>query len=89
VPDEDIARRRSALLEALEAFDLIRVDRNILARAAEPFPTVLGTLDALHLSSALAIRPQVRDLVFATHDRELALAASAMGFAVVGSSLAS
>ncbi len=75
------------MLEALESFDLIGVDRTILDRAAEPFPTVLGTLDALHLSSALAIRPQVPDIVFATHDRELAIAATAVGLRVAGVSI--
>jgi len=87
LPDEEIAQRRAGVLEALDAFDLIRLDRSILARAAEPFPTGLGTLDALHLASALAIRPQLPDLVFATHDRELAVAATAVGFPVTGVSL--
>jgi hypothetical protein len=33
--------------------DLVLVERPVLARASEPFPTPLGTLDALHLSTAL------------------------------------
>lgn len=87
LPDAEIAQRCASVLETLRAFDLVRLGPNILERAAEPFPTVLGTLDALHLSSALALRSRVPDLVFATHDQELAIAATAVGFRVLGCSL--
>lgn len=46
--------------------------------------TSVGTLDALHLATALAVRAQVPSMVLATHDRELGLAATAMGFNVLG-----
>ena len=65
-------------------YELVRLGRAVLERAAEPFPTALGTLDAVHLASALAAREVVRDLRFATHDRELGLAARSVGFRVVG-----
>jgi predicted nucleic acid-binding protein len=84
LPDRAVSRRRAAVLEHLRAFDLIRVRTAVLERAAEPFPTSLGTLDAIHLASALLAREQVPDLVVATHDRELATAAEAMGFLVAG-----
>ena len=51
-----------------------------MARAAEPFPTLVRTLDAIHLASALLAREQIPDLRFATHDDELGLAARAVGF---------
>jgi len=57
----------------------------ILARAAEPFPTVVGTLDALHLASALAAaRADGDNLTVLTHDDQLGRAASAMDLSVVG-----
>ena len=82
--DEAVAERRASVLEYLRAFDLVRLNRGVLDRAAEPFPTALGTLDALHLASALAAREVVPDLRFATHDRELGLAARSVGFRVLG-----
>jgi predicted nucleic acid-binding protein len=82
--DDEVATRRAAVLEQLQAFDLVRVDSCILERAAEPFPTSLGSLDALHLATALAAKPSTPGLVFATHDGELAIAARAMGFTVLG-----
>jgi hypothetical protein len=57
---------------------------SVLARAADPFPTDLGSLDAIHLATALELRHEFPTLTFATHDRQLAIAALAMGFEVLG-----
>jgi predicted nucleic acid-binding protein len=84
LPDQALGERRHAMLDAMDAIEIVPLDRSILERAGDPFPTSLGTLDALHLASALAIRTDVPDMVFATHDDELGLAASAMGFVVQG-----
>jgi len=45
---------------------------------------VIGSLDAIHLASALLVRPELDQLSFATHDRELGLAARSVGFQVSG-----
>lgn len=82
--DHEVAARRAAALRVLSGVDAIRVNRAVLDRAAEPFPTSLRTLDAIHLASALLARSRVPGLRFATHDEELATAAHAMGLAVVG-----
>jgi predicted nucleic acid-binding protein len=84
LPDEALAGRRSEVLDYLDAFELVSLNRGVLTRAAEPFPTILGTLDAIHLASAVLVRDQVPDLVVATHDRELAVAARSVGFRVLG-----
>lgn len=82
---EDAAARREATMEWLEAVDLVLLQRPILARASEPLPTALGTLDALHLSTALVWQDRMgQKLVMATHDRDLALAARSFGFDVRG-----
>ena len=82
--DVAVAQHRADVLEALEAIDLIPLEAAILERAAEPFPTLLGTLDALHLASALAVRERFDGLLFATHDTALGTAARSMGFTVAG-----
>jgi predicted nucleic acid-binding protein len=82
---EEAASRRGIATEWLEAVDLVLLQRPILARASEPFPTPLGTLDALHLSTALVWRDRAQQaLVMATHDRDLALAARSFGLEVRG-----
>jgi uncharacterized protein len=82
--ERDLSRRRAAMLETLDAIEIVPLAPEVLERAGDPFPTSIGTLDAIHLASALAIRDEVPNLVFATHDAQLALAASAMGFDVHG-----
>ena len=65
------------------AFDEVPLDRSILRRTAASFPTPLGTLDAIHLATALIwSEANKEDLVFLTHDRQLALAARACGLDV-------
>jgi len=82
--DDVIAQQRAAVLEVLHTFDIVPLDSVVLERAAEPFPTLLGSLDAIHLATASLLRAQAADLYFATHDGELATAARAMGFRVLG-----
>lgn len=82
--DAAVSRQRGDLLEAIDSISLIPLTSLVLERAAEPFPTLIGSLDALHLASALLGREQYDDLLFATHDQALAMAARAMGFRVDG-----
>ena len=82
--DQEVSERRAAVLEAIDGFAIVPIGPPVLERAAEPFPTTLGSLDAVHLASALLARHDFDDLVIATHDRELAMAARAEGFRVHG-----
>jgi len=82
---EDVATRRATVFELLEGVELVAVTRPVLRRAADPFPTPLGTLDAIHLATALQWADyRSRQPVLATHDGELALAARACGLKVIG-----
>ena len=57
----------------------------VLQRAGESYPLPVKSLDAIHLASALIVRErEARDLVFATHDRQLGRLAAAMDFPVIG-----
>lgn len=64
----------------------VRVSTSLLTRASQPSPTVVGTLDAIHLTSALAVQEKRDRQIdeFLTHDGQLATAARAVGFAVRG-----
>jgi hypothetical protein len=76
------------MLELVGSLELVEVDPIVLERAAQPMPTELGTLDAIHLATALLWKDMTKaDLVMATHDASLALAAQAHGLRVVGSPL--
>ncbi len=82
--DELVAKHRSEVLEAVDAFSLVALDSIVLERASDPFPTLLGSLDAIHLASALLIQDEFDGLEFATHDHALGTAARATGFSVHG-----
>jgi len=82
--DAHVAERRAAALQTLSSIGLIPITSAVLDRASEPFPTSLGTLDAIHLASAVLARAQIPGLILATHDEDLGRAARAMGFEVEG-----
>ncbi len=82
---DEAASRILVVTEWLEAIDLVLLRPPVLSRASEPLPTPVGTLDALHLATALIWRDRMGEpLVVATHDAALALAARAFGFEVLG-----
>ena len=69
-----------------ETFAIHPVTERIFQRASETFPTVVGTLDAIHLATALAIR-EIENLDYLlTHDSQLGTAARSVGFEVTGTS---
>jgi predicted nucleic acid-binding protein len=85
LPDIEVARRRSTILALIDSLELVEIDTIVLDRAAQPMPTELGTLDAIHLASALLWRDAIGvDPVMATHDGALGLAAQAHGLKVLG-----
>jgi predicted nucleic acid-binding protein len=86
--DFEVATRRRAILAIVASLELIEIDTAILDRAAQPMPTELGTLDAIHLSSALLWRDATgEELTMATHDQALALGARAHGMETIGVAL--
>ena len=82
---DETAERIVALNEWMEAVDLVLLQRPILSRASEPFPTPLGTLDALHLATVLVWQDRTgQKVTMATHDGGLATASRAFGIPVLG-----
>jgi predicted nucleic acid-binding protein len=82
---EEAAARVRTVNDWLEAIDLVLLRPPVLSRASEPMPMPLGTLDALHLATALIWRDRMGPLpTVATHDTALGLAARAFGFDVRG-----
>lgn len=83
--DIEIARRRSTILALIDSLELVEVDSTVLDRAAQPMPTEIGTLDSIHLTSALLWKEATgSDPLMATHDTALGLAAQAHGLRVLG-----
>ena len=58
---------------------LIELTPPVLARALEPFPSAVRTLDALHLASIEFLRSQRQPIVLATYDKRMEANARALG----------
>ena len=83
--DAEVAKRRATVLAVIASLEVVDIGEAVLDRAAQPMPTEVGILDAIHLATALLWKEMRRvDLVMATHDEALALGAQAHGLPVVG-----
>ena len=61
---------------------LIELVQPVLARALEPFPIPVRTLDALHLASLEFLRTRGQNIALASYDERLVEAARTLGIAV-------
>jgi predicted nucleic acid-binding protein len=83
--DREAADLVGKAIATFDAVELIELTQSILNRAAQSFLTPLGTLDALHLATALRLVESTgAELTFLTHDTELATAARIVNFKVEG-----
>lgn len=76
--DRELSRRRWE--SAAERLRVIALSEEMIETAASVPPTLLRTLDAIHLASALVLKPELD--AFVVYDRRLAAAAAALGLPV-------
>lgn len=85
--DAELADLTDALRALLSGIQEVPLAPAILERAGGPFPAVIGTLDAIHLATALLWTQKAGEpLLFSTHDIQLAVAARTCGFEVITAS---
>ena len=78
--DAKLAACHEELATYSSRFEVVLLDSKILRRAARPLPTWLGSLDAIHLATALLwMEDNDEDLTLLTHDQQLAACARACG----------
>lgn len=83
--DDDVVTLHREARRVLKSIEILAVTEEILERAAGPMPTALGSLDAIHLTTALEVARRLRvPIVLVTHDGRLARAARASGLEVCG-----
>jgi len=83
--DKQVARAGEALVQIEHTIRRIKLSSSVVREASRTMPTIVKTLDAIHLASAMVIRERRGvELVFATHDDQQATAARALGFATIG-----
>jgi uncharacterized protein len=83
--DREVAELATKAHAVFDAIEFVALTPVILNRASHSFSTALGTLDALHLATALRLAEVGGiDLVLLTHDSELAIAARGVNISVEG-----
>lgn len=83
--DSEVASLRATVLRLIASLEIVEITSSVLERAAQPMPTELGTLDAIHLATALLWKEsEGAELIMASHDRALAIAAQAHGLMAIG-----
>ena len=80
--DKDLAEAVSRIATCYASFRVYLLDDEIKQAAAEPSPTVIGTLDALHLACARRAAKHYpgESLLLYSYDRQMNLCARALGF---------
>lgn len=79
--DKQVAQAIERLSRIERTIKRIRLTKSIIQAASKTMPTIVKTLDAFHLASALVMRERRGvELLFATHDGQQATAARALGF---------
>jgi hypothetical protein len=79
--DEQLAKLKSAFNGFVDGISLVPLNDTVKKRAAGTFPTVIGTLDALHLASALLWSDYLLDeLEVFSFDKQMNICAQALGF---------
>ena len=74
--EDVIAAHREATFSPMEPIEVVEITYPIPSRTSQAFPTALGTLDAIHLSTALLRKERAgKVLPMATHDVTRAVAA--------------
>ncbi|HEX9818322.1 MAG TPA: PIN domain-containing protein [Methylomirabilota bacterium] len=77
------ASRGDEVRALLARVSFIEMAPPVLARALEPFPTPVRTLDALHLASMDFLRANGQAVRLASYDRRLVAAAQGMKLAIL------
>lgn len=76
------AALRAAAARALARVSMIEMTQAVLARALDPYPLSVRTLDGLHLATMEFLRAKGQALRLASYDLRLIAAAEALGFAL-------
>lgn len=81
--DAKVADLMDSFRQHLNGIYAIAIDAAVLRRAVAPFSSVVTTLDAIHIATALLwMEDAAEPLVFVTHDMQQAVAARLAGLEV-------
>jgi hypothetical protein len=81
--DAHVAELMDSFRQVMNSIYTISINPAVLRRAAAPFSSVVTTLDAIHIATALLwMEDESEPLLFVTHDVQQAMAARMAGLEV-------
>lgn len=85
VDADEMSLRLIGFQQVMSRMSLLPITEFVLRKSEQSFHLPVGSLDSIHLATALLWREKHGDdFFFATHDQELGLAARAYGLKVIG-----
>lgn len=85
IDDAQLASLQEESRRLIAATVVVPVSERIFLEAARPMGAIIGSLDAIHLATAIELRRELGPpLTIATHDNQFANAARLNGFTVIG-----
>ena len=83
--DSQVASAKEFLKKLIEGIYVVEISESIKARAADTFPTIIGTLDAIHISTAIVWQEHENDeeMMIVSHDRQMNVCAKALGYNII------
>jgi len=83
--DTQVASAKEFLKKLIEGIYIVEISESIKARAADTFPTIIGTLDAIHISTAIVWQEYENneEMMIVSHDRQMNVCAKALGYNII------
>lgn len=83
INDAEVSALKMQLKNILESIFVVGIQDSIIARASESFPTVIKSLDAIHLATLIITQNESDSkLTLVTHDDKMILAATSLGISI-------
>ena len=81
--NEQLPNIREGLNRIVDGISLLRLNQSVKRRACEPFPTVISTLDAIHVSTALLWQEIEGPVTIFSYDRQMNTCAEALNMHIL------
>lgn len=83
--DEQIAAAKENLKIIIDGIYIIDMNESVKTRSSNSFPTIIGTLDSIHISTALLWKEfnNVDTITIISHDKQMNTCARALGFKTI------
>jgi predicted nucleic acid-binding protein len=85
ITDAELAEVKQRFQRIVDGLHIIELSQSVKTRAAGSFPTVIGTLDALHLASLLIWRESASEerFLLLSADQQMLTCAAALGVSLI------